>query len=265
MLDWGDNQDSEKEQRELFGNTLFDYTKPIKLIYNLVKSLTEKDDIILDFFAGSSTTAHAVMQLMIDEDTNRSFIMVQLPEICSDKSDAKKVGYDNICKIGIDRIYRAGKKLKEKWLKDNQGEGLFVEEKEFPYDIGFKVFKLDSTNIKPWDNESKMDSQSLFDLSEVFKEGRSKEDVLYEIMLKYGVFDMQASEIEINGKTMYLVGKRYMMVCLEDDVTSEDVEAIAEFSPKTVVFKEVGFNNDNDKINAVYNLEKEGVEDIKCI
>ena len=89
--------------------------------------------------------------------------------------------------------------------------------------------------------------------------------ILYEIMLKYGVFDKQVEEINVNGKTMYRVGKRYMIVCLENSITSEDVKAIAKLSPKTVIFNETGFNNDNDKINAVYNLEKAGVEDVKCI
>lgn len=102
-------------------------------------------------------------------------------------------------------------------------------------------------------------------LGEVFKEGRNKEDILYEIMLKYGVFDKQVEEINVNGKTMYRVGKRYMIVCLEDSITSEDIKAIGELSPKTVIFNEAGFNNDNDKINATHNLKQCGVEDIKCI
>ena len=99
----------------------------------------------------------------------------------------------------------------------------------------------------------------------MFKSDRSKEDILYEIMLKYGVFDRQVEEIDVNGKTMYRVGKRYMIVCLEDNVDSNDIKAIGELSPKTVIFKESVFIDDNAKLNAVYNLEKAGVEDIKCI
>lgn len=215
---------------------------------------------------GSSTTAEAVMQLNIEQNTNRKFIMVQLPEKLLEKTNAYQDGYRSICDIARKRIDLAGEKIKQEWLKNNQGEGLFADEKkEFPFDIGFKVFKLDSTNIKPWDNENEMDENTLFNSVDIFKEGRSKEDILYEIMLKYGIFDMPANEIDVNGKTMYRVGKRYMIVCLEDDITNEDIQAIANLSPKTVVFKESGFNNDNDKINAVYNLEKAGVEDIKCI
>ena len=137
---------------------------------------------------------------------------------------------------------------------------------KFTTDIGFKVFKLDSTNVNEWDPNMKLDEKELaMRLGEVYKEGRSKEDILYEIMLKYGVFDKQVEEINVNGKTMYRVGKRYMIVCLEDHITSEDVKAIAELSPRTVMINEAGFMDDNSKINAVYNLEKAGVEDVKCI
>ncbi|WP_286154553.1 site-specific DNA-methyltransferase [Thomasclavelia cocleata] len=245
------------------GNMVFSNgKKPVRLIKQIIQMCTDENDIVLDFFSGSSTTAHAVIQLNKEDNKNRKFIMVQLPELC----DGKSSEYKNICEIGKERIRYVGDEIKQEWLKENKGEGLFADEqKEFPFDIGFKVFKLDSTNIRPWDNENEMDEDTLFDSVDIFKEGRSKEDILYEIMLKYGIFDMPANEIDVNGKTMYRVGKRYMIVCLEDDITNEDIQAIANLSPKTVVFKESGFNNDNDKINAVYNLEKAGVEDIKCI
>ena len=170
-----------------------------------------------------------------------------------------------LTEIGKERIRRAGEQIKSEWGKEHPSDTLLLDNEKFTIDIGFKVFKLDSTNIRPWDNENEIDEDTLFDSVDVFKEGRSKEDILYEIMLKYGIFDMPANEIDVNGKTMYRVGKRYMIVCLEDDIANEDIQAIANLSPKTVVFKESGFNNDNDKINAVYNLEKAGVEDIKCI
>lgn len=157
-------------------------------------------------------------------------------------------------------------KLKLNGKKAHPSDGLFGSEEQFTTDIGFKVFKLDSTNVNEWDSDMKLDEKELsMRLGEVFKEGRSKEDILYEIMLKYGVFDKQVEQIEVNGKTMYRVGKRYMIVCLEDHITSEDVKAIAELLPRTVIFNEAGFMDDNSKINAVYNLEKSGVEDIKCI
>ena len=124
---------------------------------------------------------------------------------------------------------------------------------------------MDSTNIIPWDNDNELDEETLFTLDNVFKEGRTKEDVLYEIMLKYGIFDQPVAEIDVNGKTMYRIGRRHMIVCLEDNVTEKDITAIGDLSPRVVVFKEAGFKNDNDKINAEYNLKKAGVEDVKCV
>ena len=264
------NQDGTKEVQKELGNGIFDFPKPTALIKYLISliinSETDNDYYVLDFFSGSGSTADAIMQLNNKDNGKRKFIMVQIPENCQEKSIAFKNGYKNICEIGEERIRRAGVQIKADWEKEHPSDGLFGSEEKFTTDIGFKVFKLDSTNVNEWDPDMKLDEKELaLRLSEVFKEGRSKEDILYEIMLKYGVFDKQVEQIEVNGKTMYRVGKRYMIVCLEDSITSEDVKAIGELSPKTVIFNEAGFNNDNDKINAVYNLEKCGVEDVKCI
>lgn len=260
------SQGATQKLAKLFdGKKYFDYPKPVLLLKRCVQLYTQDNDIILDFFSGSATTAHAVMELNKEDDGHRKFIMVQLPELCDEKSEAYKDGYKNICEIGKERIRRAGEQIEAEWEKEHPSDTLFSDDEKFTTDIGFKVFKLDSTNIRPWDSESEMNSDDLFSLSDVFKPDRSKEDILYEIMLKYGIFDMPAEEVEINGKTMYRVGKRYMIVCLEDEITSEDVKAIAELSPRSVVFKESGFKNDNDKINAEYNLEKADVEDVKCI
>ncbi len=264
------NQDGTKEVQKKLGNGIFDFPKPTALIKYLISliinSETDNDYYVLDFFSGSGSTADAIMQLNNKDNGKRKFIMVQIPENCQEKSIAFKNGYKNICEIGEERIRRAGVQIKTDWEKEHPSDGLFGSEEKFTTDIGFKVFKLDSTNVNEWDPDMKLDEKELvLRLGEVFKEGRSKEDILYEIMLKYGVFDKQVEEINVNGKTMYRVGKRYMIVCLEDSITSEDVKAIGELSPKTVIFNEAGFNNDNDKINAVYNLEKCGVEDVKCI
>ena len=254
--------------KALMNGPSFDTPKPIELIVRMLKMITydDKESFILDFFSGSATTAHAVMKLNAEDGGNRKFIMIQLPELCNEKSEAYKAGYKNICDIGEERIRRAGEQIKSEWEKENPSDGLFGSEEQFTTDIGFKVFKLDSTNVNEWDPNMKLDEKELaMRLGEVFKEDRSKEDILYEIMLKYGVFDKQVEEININGKTMYRVGKRYMIVCLEDSITSEDVKAIGELSPKTVIFNEAGFRDDNEKINATYNLKQCGVEDIKCI
>ena len=219
-------------------------------------------DIVLDFFSGSASTAHAVIQHNFEKQTNYKFILVQLPEKCNADSDYYKAGYKTICDIGKERIRRAGDKIVSE-MESTEGD-LFTESKP-ELDIGFKVFKLDSTNIKPWDSEIKIEEDELTNFSDVFKEDRTKEDILYEIMLKYGVFDEPVTEEVVNGKTMYRVGKRHMLVCLEDDITTLDVKAIGELKPKVVIFKDSGFGNDNDKINAVYNLKNAGIEDVKSI
>ena len=258
--DWG-----KKRIKELFEKNIMSFPKSPYLMEKLIELGASDNDIVLDFFSGSATLADSVIKYNALNNSTLHFIMVQLPEVCGEETDAYKAGYKNICEIGKERIRRAGNQIRAEWEKEHPSDTLFSDEEKFTTDIGFKVFKLDSTNIRPWDSESEMSSDDLFSLSDVFKQDRSKEDILYEIMLKYGIFDMPAEEVEINGKTMYRVGKRYMIVCLEDEITAEDVKAIAELLPKSVVFKEAGFENDNDKINAEYNLEKAGVEDIKCI
>lgn len=249
------------EVEKILGEKIFSFPKPMELLYDFIKIGTNENDIILDFFSGSATTAHATMQINYEDNLKRKYIMVQLPELVS---NAK---YNTICDIGEERIRRAGEQIKAEWEKEHPSDGLFGSEEQFTTDIGFKVFKLDSTNVNEWDPNMKLNEKEIaMRLGEVFKEDRSKEDILYEIMLKYGLFDKQVEEIDVNGKTMYRVGKRYMIVCLDDHITSEDVKAIGELSPKAVIFNEAGFNNDNDKINAVYNLEKAGVDEgIKCI
>ena len=260
------SQGATQKLSKLFDNRkVFDYPKPIDLINRCIQLYTNQNDFILDFFSGSAATAHAVMKLNAEDGGNRKFIMVQLPELCDEKKDAYKAGYKNICDIGEERIRRAGEQIKFEWEKEHPGDGLFASEETFNTDIGFKVFKLDSTNLIPWDNSEEYNEVNLYNLNNIFKEDRNNEDVLYEVMLKYGVFNKQVEEIEVNGKAMYRVGKRYMIVCLDNDVTVDDIKAIGELSPRTVIFKESGFVDDNAKINAIYNLEKAGVEDVKCI
>lgn len=252
--------------QDLFdGKRVFENVKPVDVIEYFINMFSDSESIILDFFSGSATLAQAVMKQNAEKRLSRKFIMVQLPELCEEKSEAYKVGYKNICEIGEERIRRAGEQIKAEWEKEHPSDGLFASEETFNTDIGFKVFKLDSTNLIPWDNSEEYNEVNLYNLNNIFKEDRNNEDVLYEVMLKYGVFDKQVEEISVNGKTMYRVGKRYMIVCLDDNVSSDDVKAIGELSPRTVIFKESGFVDDNAKINAIYNLEKAGVEDVKCI
>lgn len=232
----------------------FDNPKPVYVAKKIVKSIGDKGALILDFFSGSATTAHAVMQLNAEDGGNRKFIMVQLPELCDEKSEAYKAGYKTICDIGEERIRRAGAKIKE----ENPLTTLNL-------DTGFKVFRLDSTNIVPWNNSEKLDEMRLYDYAKTIKDGRDDLSVAYEIMLKYGVFDKPMKETVVSGKTMYDVGEGYMIICLADGVTMTDVEAIARLNPHCVVFKESGFADDNEKINATHTFERGGVEKILCI
>ena len=264
----GHNQEGRQELKKLFdGKGYFDGPKPLRLLSRILEiANTSNDSFILDFFSGSASTAHAVMKLNSKDGGNRKFIMVQLPELCAEKSEAYKAGYKNICEIGEERICRAGEQIKSDWEKEHSSDELFCADEKFTTDIGFKVFKLDSTNVNEWDPNMKFDEKELaMRLSEVFKSDRNKEDILYEIMLKYGVFDRKVEEIIVNDKTMYRVGERYMIVCLEDSISVEEITSIGKLSPKTVIVKESSFKDDNEKINALTNLKKMGVEDIKCI
>lgn len=255
-----------KELQTILGCSAFDFPKPSKLIKLLIQIGSNDDDIIVDFFSGSATTAHAIFQQNIEDNGRRHFILAQLPERIDENSEAYMNGYKTLCDIGEERIRRTGEQIKKEWESKNKGEGLLTDNSvNFPFDIGFKIFKLDTTNINSWDNLKIQSEIDLFNQESVFKADRSKEDILYEIMLKYGIFDLQVTSEKVNGKDMFNVGSRYMFVCLEDEITSEDIKKICEFKPKIVVFKESGFANDNDKVNAVYNLERAGVEDVKCI
>lgn len=250
-----DSNDGAKVVKDLFGSAIFDYPKGTNIICRFLKMADVKNgDIILDFFSGSATTAHAVMQLNAEDGGNRKFIMVQLPELCDEKSEAYKAGYKTICDIGEERIRRAGAKIKE----ENPLTTLNL-------DTGFKVFRLDSTNIVPWNNAEKLDEMRLYDYAKTIKDDRDDLSVAYEIMLKYGVFDKPMKETVVSGKKMYDVGEGYMIICLADGVTMTDVEAIARLNPHCVVFKESGFADDNEKINATHTLERGGVEKILCI
>ena len=259
--DWG-----KKRIKELFGENVMSFPKSPQLMRRLIELGSRDDSIIIDFFSGSATTADAIMQINAEDGGKRRFIMVQLPEPIGQENDAYKAGYKTLCDIGEERIRRAGNNIKIEWELQKESEGLLSKKSDsFNVDIGFKVFQLDSTNMKQWDNTSKYDEDSLFNFATVFKPDRSKEDILYEIMLKYGVFDQRAREVDINGKTMYRVGHRHMIISLEDEIVDNDITEICKLEPKVVVLKEDGFKDDNAKINAEYNLKNAGVEDVKCI
>jgi adenine-specific DNA-methyltransferase len=245
----------------------FDFPKSLHLISDILKLTLDKNGVVLDFFSGSATTAHAVMKLNAEDGGKRKFIMVQLPEKTDEKSEAYKAGYKNICEIGKERIRRAGEQIKQELIEKKEKAGMLDENIVDPesLDIGFKVFKLDETNIKAWDSSADVTKETLLDQVEVIKTDRSKEDVLYEILLKYGVFNHAVKEITINGQTMYDIADGYMIVNLNDSIEDKDIKEIAKAKPHVVIFLESGFSNDNDKINAEATLKHNGVEDVKCI
>jgi len=207
----GHSQDATKKLKELFDEVhVFDYSKTVELIKRCIELYTIQGDIILDFFSGSSTTAHSVMQLNAEDGGNRKYIMVQLPELCDEDSEAYKAGYKNICEIGKERIRRAGEKIKS-------DESLPLENRE-KLDVGFKVFKLDSSNIKEWDTDTEDLQQTLLDSIENIKRDRNTLDVLYEILLKYGL-DLNIP-IEEN-KDFYSIGGGSLLVSLNKEINNE--------------------------------------------
>lgn len=240
LNDYGDNQESDKEFLELFDKKYFDYTKPIKLIYNLVKSNFTEEGIILDFFSGSATTAHAVMQLNSEDGGNRKFIMVQLPEKTEEKSEAFKAGYKNICEIGKERIRRAGKKIKEESPLTPQD-----------LDTGFRVLKLDSTNMQDIYYSPKDISQAdLFSQVDNVKPDRTGEDLLFQVMLELGAtLDSKIETTTVAGKTIYNVAEGYLMACFDPDVTDDVVKSIAQMQPAYAVLRDTSMKDDSTATN----------------
>lgn len=240
LNDYGDNQESDKEFLELFDKKYFDYTKPIKLIYNLVKSNFTEEGIILDFFSGSATTAHAVMQLNSEDGGNRKFIMVQLPEKTDEKSEAFKAGYKNICEIGKERIRRAGKKIKEESPLTTQD-----------LDTGFRVLKLDSTNMQDIYYSPKDISQAdLFSQVDNVKPDRTGEDLLFQVMLELGAtLDSKIETTMVAGKTIYNVAEGYLVACFDPDVTDDVVKSIAQMQPAYAVLRDTSMKDDSTATN----------------
>ena len=234
----------------------FDFPKPTKLIKFLEKISTKDDDTILDFFSGSGTTAHATFLMNAEDGGNRKFVLVQIEEPFDEKTKAYQDGYKNICQFAEERIRRAGDDVYQSLVEKKNEAGLLSETVVDPdtFDYGFKVFKLSSTNIIPWDGSKQYDESNLLNLNDVFKEGRTKLDVAYEVMLKYGVFDKQLEEKKINGKDLYCVDNDSLVIFLEDEIDMDDVKEIIKLNPTTVVFKESGFADDNVKMNAEYTL-----------
>lgn len=217
----------------------FDYSKPIELISYLIDRCCLNDSIILDFFSGSATTAHAVMQLNSEDGGNRKFIMVQLPEATDEKSEAYKAGYKNICEIGKERIRRAGNKIKEE----------HPEAKDL--DTGFRVFRIDESNFEDVERTPKEYNQDQLDLFlNNVKSDRTDLDLLFGCMLNWGVqLSLPMTTEEVDGKNIYIVNEGDLVACFAEKVTDNVVRAMADKQPLRVIFRDSCFERDADKIN----------------
>ncbi len=245
----GHNQEGRQEVKKLFdGLGFFDGPKPVRLMNRILKIANlKKDDIILDFFSGSSTTAHSVLQLNSEDGSNRKFIMVQLPELCDAKSEAYKAGYKTIAEIGKERIRRAGDKIEA-----TKGDELGLSD----LDIGFRVFKVDSSNMKDvYYGASEYDQKILDQFESNIKEDRTDIDLLYGVMLDWGLpLSLKHSEIVIDNICIHIVDEDpdlgiSLIACFEEDVSEAVIRQIAQKAPLRAVFRDSSFQSSSEKIN----------------
>lgn len=240
------------EIRNLFGNRFFDFPKPTKIINILLNTVVrkDKDSIILDFFSGSATTAHAVMQLNAEDGGNRKFIMVQLSEETPEDSEARKAGYNTIPDIAKERIRRAGKKIKEE-------SPLTTAD----LDTGFRVFRLDEGNYEDVSRSPKEFKQDQLDLFlNNIKTDRNDLDLLFGCMLDWGVqLSLPMTQEVVDGKTIYTVNDGDLVACFAENVSEDVVKAMAEKMPLRVIFRDSCFAQDADKIN-IYETFKQKLD-----
>lgn len=237
-----------------------DFPKPVKLLKKILRNYVGTNGIILDFFSGSCSTAHAIFELNEEDGGNLNFIMVQLPEVCPPESDASNAGFKTIAEIGKERIRRAAAKIKE-------------ENPDYDGDLGFKVFKLDSSNIDAWDSNVENLEENVLKAANVLKDDRSELDIVYELFLKYGLdLSYPVNTHEVAGKKVYEIGAGSLFICMEDGITNDFVEALiqlyetfdSEAAPR-VVLKDSGFKTDAAKKDAESTLRDAGILDVKCL
>ena len=250
----GTTDSAKRKLNELFdGITVFDTPKPIELLSRIIQITTGKNGLIFDFFAGSCPTAHAAMQLNAEDGGNRKFIMVQLPESCDEKSEAFKAGYKTIAEIGKERIRRAGKKIKEETATTAPN-----------LDIGFRVFKVDTSNMKDvyyTPDKLKQDNLELF--KDHIKPDRRPEDLLFQVFLDWGLdLTLPIAKKTIDGKAVFVVDTNALLACFESGITEELVKKLAKHKPLRAVFRDDAFGSDSVKINVeqIFKLLSPGTE-----
>ncbi len=260
------NQEGTTAIRDLFcGKSVFDFTKPPKLIeYLLSLQFNDQDNndgIILDFFSGSSTTAHAIMNLNLKDGGRRRFIMIQVPEAVAKETEAYKAGYKNICEIGKERIRRAGKRILEEQEKSESDCGLFAQTESKPkVDIGFRVLKLDSSNMQDvYYRPEESDEATLFE--DNIKPDRTPEDLLFQVMLECNLpLSAKIETINIAGKEVFSVNNSYLIACFDTDVNEEVIKAVAKMKPYYFIMRDSSLSSDNvadnfDQIFQAYSKE----------
>jgi adenine-specific DNA-methyltransferase len=256
----GTAETGKSDLNEIVGNKHgLDTVKPVLLLKYLTATFSDQDDLIVDFFAGSCTTAQAVFELNAEQSSNRKVLLVQIPELINQDSEAFAAGFKSIVDIGKRRLNGVSEKLRTS-IENYDG------------DLGFKVFKLDSTNIKPWEVDFDMTERTLEDFISNIKTERREEDVLYEILLKYGLdLTLPITEHAIAGQKVFDIGMGALIICLSDAISLEVVEGIAklkdELNPEImrVVFKDSGFKDDVVKTNAVQILKQAGIVDVRSL
>lgn len=280
----GHNQTATRELKALFDDEkCFDFPKPVAYIEQFVRVISDRDSVVLDFFSGSATTAHAVMQLNAEDKGHRKFIMVQLPEATDEKSEARKAGYKTICEIGKKRIRRAGQKIQEERLEaialskhEWDQTTFYAEHKEEcdrlghlpdeyfakehpPIDTGFRVLKCDTSNMKEvYYNPAEYEASLFSSLEDNIKEDRTPEDLLFQVMLDLGVLlSSKIEETTIAGKKVFNVEDNYLIACFDSDVTEETITAIAKQKPYYFVMRDSSMASDSvatnfDQIFATY-------------
>ena len=292
VQNFGNNKTACDEQISLFGKMFFDYPKPSTLVKCFAELVTNKDSIVLDFFSGSATTAHAVMKLNAEDGGHRKFIMVQLPELTDEKSEARKAGYENICEIGKERIRRAGKMIKEELInrsvltntpnntevtinglqqtlftedqkREAQMDSAKMEQIAEDLDIGFRVLKLDTSNMEDvYYTPDKFDPTMLDGLVDNIKADRTGEDLVFQVMLNLGIeLSAKIERKEIAGKMVYSVDDGYLLACFDRDVNETTIEEMAKLQPTHLVIRDASAATDTvldnfDQIIETYSAEK---------
>ena len=275
LTDVGTTADGSKELKKIFdGKKVYDFPKPVSLLTSLLSiGSNEEDDIILDFFAGSCTTAHTLIKLNHEEDTNRKFICIQLPEPVNDTTSTGKnaieLGMTTLAEVGKERIRRVLNKIKQE-QKEVAKQKKIAEDPDILQDLGFRVFKLDKSNFKVWDGKvptsGKVEKQ-LEDFIDNLHTGGTDEEIFYEILLKSG-FELTTpiTEIKMAGKKVYSINDNKLLICLEHNLTKELIVKMAEVKPDRVICLDIGFkDNDQLKTNAAEIMRSHEVHDFRTV